>query len=210
MDRWTNRMDVPGTKDAPSFRAMVEATGGGGGGGGFGGGGGGGFKGFGGGVKGNNTRPQSARPLRGAAAVSTSAANVPHSRRTATALVSSHLINRSRDSSGAAGGGGAHGGGVVRTMPLPGTGGGKIGGGGAAGGRPGVFREKLREAPGSSRGSAGSRQTTVRGASARAALRRNVGDAGDAEDGPYADDGAQFVVPQFHSKKGFNVGVGWL
>jgi hypothetical protein len=39
----------------------------------------------------------------------------------------------------------------------------------------------------------------------------NVGDISGDADGPYADEGAQFVVPQFHSKKGFNFnGIGWL
>ena len=90
-------------------------------------------------------------------------------------------------------------------------------GGGARGGkvagsvvgRPGLFREKLREAPTSSLLLKGSddQQRRARGA----ALRRNVGgDVGDDEDGPYAEQAAQFVVPPFHSKKGFNLGVGWI
>jgi hypothetical protein len=131
-------------EDAPNFRAMVQAMSGGAG------AGAGLFKGA---AAGAGARPQSARPLRGGGGgggtttpltgvgggargggVSTNA----HSRRPATALVSSHLINRGSAPPAHGGRGRTGGGGVVSQMPVPGTatgGGGKIAGGG---GRPGV------------------------------------------------------------------------
>lgn len=76
------------------------------------------------------------------------------------------------------------------------------------------FTERLREAPmarrqrsGGGGYDGGDHRDFVGGASGT--LWRNVGDVGHVG-GPYSDDGAQFVVPKFHSDKGFNIGTGWF
>jgi hypothetical protein len=197
---------------APSFRAMGKTTrcvgyedGGGRRDGDRGGSAGTAFR-----VKGAMAaRLQSARPLRGVGIGVYTGTRIQHVRRPPAALMDAHLMNQAARS-----GTGRGGTSVAKEVLAPGAG---AGNGGWAGDGVLTLREKLREAPsaapkGEWGGYAGPgvhhTQSLGAGASGLGALRRNAGDVG-ASDGPYSD--VQFVVPQFHSKKGFNFnGAGWL